>query len=139
MAIDGARYLDAGLSAAIPFRAAFADGATHVLVLRSRRQGELATAPTGFEARVTTRMLARIDPAVSRAFLSRAEREGADEDLLARHDREPHTTPHVLSVRPAPDSPVPGRLERDISVVRAGLEAGRQAAYQALGAAGRHQ
>ena len=138
VAIDGARYLDAGLSAAIPFRAAFADGATHVLILRSRRQGELATSPTGIGARVTTRMLARIDPAVARAFLSRAEREGADEELLARHDRDPKSTPHVLSVRPAPDSPVPGRLERDIAVVRGGLEAGRQAAYRALGTVAGH-
>ena len=131
--IDGSRYLDAGLSAAIPFRFAFADRATHVLVLRSRRQGEVATRPTGASARVMTRLLARIDPAVARAFLSRAEREGADEELLARHDADPQTTPHVLSIRPAPGSPVPARLERDIEVVRAGLEAGRQALHRALG------
>ena len=43
-------------------------------------------------------------------------------------------TPHVLSVRPAPGSPVPGRLERDIEVVRGGLEAGREAVHLALGA-----
>ena len=133
VAIDGARYLDAGLSAAIPFRAAFADGATHVLLLRSRRQGDVTTRPSGMGAGVMTRVLARIDPAISRAFLTRAEREGADEDLLARHDADPRMTPHVLSVRPAPGTPVPGRLERDIEVVRAGLEAGRQALHRALG------
>ena len=44
--------------------------------------------------------------------------------------------PHILSVRPAPDSPVPGRLERDIDVVRAGLEAGRVAMHDALAALG---
>ncbi len=131
--IDGSRYLDAGLSAAIPFRFAFADRATHVLVLRSRRQGEFATRPTGASARVMTRLLARIDPAVARAFISRAEREAVDEELLARHDADPQTTPHVLSIRPAPGSPVPARLERDIEVVRAGLEAGRQALHRALG------
>lgn len=131
--IDGSRYLDAGLSAAIPFRFAFADRATHVLVLRSRRQGEFATRPTGASARVMARLLARIDPAVARAFISRAEREAVDEELLARHDADPQTTPHVLSIRPAPGSPVPARLERDIEVVRAGLEAGRQALHRALG------
>jgi hypothetical protein len=36
-------------------------------------------------------------------------------------------------VRPAPDSAVPGRLERDIDVIRAGLEAGRAAAHATLG------
>ena len=131
--VDGRRFLDAGLSAAIPFRAAFAQGATHVLLLRSRRLGEVATPPTGMSARVMTRLLGRIDPAVATGFLTRAMREGDDEQLLAGHDNDPALEPHVLSIRPAPDSPVPGRLERDIGVVRAGLEAGRQALHDALG------
>ena len=79
-----------------------------------------------------SRLLGRIDPAVARGFLTRAEREGADEELLARHDADPELEPHVLSVRPPPDSPVPSRLERDIDVVRAGLEAGREALHRAL-------
>ena len=131
--VDGRRFLDAGLSAAIPFRAAFADGATHVLLLRSRRLGEVAAAPTGVSARVMTRLLGRIDPAIARGFVTRAVREGADEELLAGHDADPSLEPHVLSIRPAPDSPVPARLERDIQVVRAGLEAGRLALHEALG------
>lgn len=64
--------------------------------------------------------------------MTRAEREGADEALLAEHDADPAKLPHVLSIRPAPDSPVPSRLERDIDVVRGGLEAGRAAAHAAL-------
>ena len=64
--------------------------------------------------------------------MTRAEREAADEDLLARHDDDPQMAPHVLSVRPAPGSAVPSRLERDIDVVRAGLEAGREALHRAL-------
>jgi predicted patatin/cPLA2 family phospholipase len=131
--INGRRYLDAGLSAAIPFHAAFADGATHVLVLRSRRMGDVVAPPAGMSARVTSRLLNRIHPSVTRGFLTRAEREGADEELLARHDSDPQMTPHVLSIRPAPDSPVPSRLERDIQVVRAALEAGREALHRALG------
>jgi predicted patatin/cPLA2 family phospholipase len=131
--IGGIRYLDAGLSAAIPFRAAFADGATHVLLLRSRRAGEVATQPTGATSRAMARLLGRIGPAVARGFMTRAEREGADEDLLAGHDDDPDLKPHVLSVRPPPGSPVPRRLERDIDVVRAGLEEGRRALHAALG------
>ena len=64
----------------------------------------------------------------------RAEREGADEALLARHDAEPSLEPSILSIRPVPGSAVPGRLERDIDVIRGGLEAGRLAVLQALGA-----
>jgi len=130
--IDGRRYLDAGLSAAIPFRAAIADGATHVLLLRSRRAGEVATPPGRIDRAVTARLLRRISPAVATGFLSRAEREGADEALLAAHDRDPAKLPHVLSIRPAPGSPVPSRLERNIEVVRGGLDAGRAAALEAL-------
>src|SRR6185437_4142183 len=35
--LDGRRFYDAGLSEAVPYRTALAQGATHVLVLRSRR------------------------------------------------------------------------------------------------------
>lgn len=130
VAINGRRFLDAGLSAAIPFRAALADGATHVLVLRSRREGEMVEPAEGRSARVTARLLARIDPAVARAFLTRAEREGADEAVLARHAADPSMRPHILSIRPPAGSPVPGRLEKDVAVVRAGLEAGRRAVHE---------
>ena len=44
----------------------------------------------------------------------------------------PRSTPHVLSVRPPHGSPVPGRLDRDIEVVRGGIEAGRRAVHAAL-------
>ena len=126
--LDGRRFLDAGLSAAIPFRAALADGATHVLVLRSRREGEVAEAGSPRVAR----LLRRIDPAVAQAFLTRADREAEDEALLARHAADPSLEPHILSVRPFPDSPVPGRVDRDVAKVRAALEAGRRALHEAL-------
>lgn len=129
---DGHRYLDAGLSAAIPFRAAIADGATHILLLRSRQPGHAATAPSGLGARVMPHLLRRISPAVADGFLTRADREGADEELLARYDKDPTMEPYILSVRPAEGSPTPSRLERDIDVVRAGLEAGRRALHEAL-------
>jgi predicted patatin/cPLA2 family phospholipase len=131
--LGGRRLIDAGVSAAIPFRAALADGATHVLVLRSRRAGEAASAPSRFGGTLTAGLLARIDPALRTAFVTRAEREAADEALLARHDADPSLQPSILSVRPAPGSPSPSRLEQDIRVVRAGLEAGRAATHAALG------
>ena len=131
--LDGRDYLDAGLSAAIPFRAALADGATHVLVLRSRREGEAPQAPQGAAAALTRRLLRRIDPAVERAFATRAAREAEDEALLDRHAAQPALEPHILSIRPAAESPVPSRLERDLDVIRGGLEAGREAVRAALG------
>ena len=131
--LDGRRYIDAGLSAAIPFRAALADGATHIVVLRSRRAGELVTPPSRLSVELTGRALRRVSPALETAFRTRVEREGADEELLARHDADPALQPSILSIRPAPDSASPSRLERDMDTIRAGLEAGRLAAHAALG------
>jgi predicted patatin/cPLA2 family phospholipase len=126
--LDGRRFIDAGLSAAIPFRAAIEGGATHILVLRSRRHGERVEPSTGLGAKLTARALRRMSPALEHAFLSRVEREHADEDFLD----DPPAEPAILAVHPSADSPVPSRLERDIDVVRAALEAGREAAREAL-------
>jgi len=128
--IDGRHYLDAGLSAAIPFRAALEGGATHLLVLRSRKAGDVATDPSGLGGRLTRRMLGRISPAVREGYLTRGSREGEDEAFLARHDVENGLTPSILQVRPDPDSPVPSRLESNLDVVRAGLESGRVAVHR---------
>jgi predicted patatin/cPLA2 family phospholipase len=136
VSLNGRRLLDAGLSAAIPFRAALADGATHVLVLRSRRAGESVTAPGRLSGTLTAAALRRIAPAVETAFRTRVEREAADEELLARHDADPSLEPAILSIRPPAGSPAPGRLEQDVELVRAGLEAGRAAAHAALAQAG---
>jgi predicted patatin/cPLA2 family phospholipase len=139
VALGRRRLLDAGLSAAIPIRAALADGATHVLVLRSRRLGETTQPPVGVGARVTSRLLARIDPQVAAAFHARAPAEREDETLLARHAADPGLTPHILSIRPGPDSAVPSRLERDTAVVNAGFAAGHRAAHDALADLAIHQ
>jgi predicted patatin/cPLA2 family phospholipase len=132
IALNGRRFIDAGLSAAIPFRAALADGATHILVLRSRKQGEVVTPPGRLSGTLTARALRRVSPALEAGFVTRTERERADEAFLAEHDADPARTPHILSIRPTSDSPVPSRLERDIDVVRAALEAGRRAAHEVL-------
>jgi hypothetical protein len=110
-----------------------AGGATHILVLRSRRAGETVTAPGRLSGELTGRALRRVSPALETAFRTRVEREASDEALLAHHDADPAMQPGILSIRPAADSPVPSRLERDLGVIRAGLEAGRAAAHAALG------
>lgn len=130
--LNGQRLIDAGVSAAIPFRAAVAGGATHILLLRSRRHGERVQPPSSVSRLLTGRLLRRISPAVETAFLTRVEREHEDEDLLDRHRDDPALEPHILAIHPHPESPVPSRLERDIGKVRAALEAGRAAARAAL-------
>ena len=130
--IAGRRFVDGGLTAAIPIRAALADGATHVLVLRSRLRGETVRPPSGTTGALTERLLRRIDPAVARAFLGRASRELEDEALLARYAADPAMTPHVLTIWAAPGTVVPSRLEGDVEIVREALEAGRAALHAAI-------
>ncbi|MGX6449885.1 patatin-like phospholipase family protein [Patulibacter sp. S7RM1-6] len=126
------RFYDGGLSAAIPFRAALASGATHVLVLRSRRAGDVTQPPHGLGGRLVGRLMHRLSPAVGRAYVSRATREGEDETFLAGHDGPPNGTPAILSIRPPAGSPVPSRTDRDVARIRAALEAGREAARTVL-------
>ncbi|GLW59024.1 patatin-like phospholipase family protein [Kitasatospora phosalacinea] len=137
--LDGSRYYDAGLAESVPFRTALAQGATHVLVLRSR--GPVAAPATAAPAaapavlapsrgsRVIARTVLRRYPAALRdSYLARAERLRADEELLGRHDLAPPADgPAVLSVRPGPDTPKVGRLARDPALLQAALEAGQAA------------
>ena len=126
--IGGRRYLDAGLAESIPFHAALAAGATHVLVLRSRRPQD-SERPSRVTRVVTGALLRRLGEPVRHRYLDRARRLAEDDALLDRHES-------ILSIRPPADSPRVSRLESDSGVVREGLEAGRQAALAVLGRAG---
>jgi predicted patatin/cPLA2 family phospholipase len=45
--LDGRRFYDAGVAESIPFRTPMAQGATHILVLRSRRPLDVGNGPAG--------------------------------------------------------------------------------------------
>ena len=61
--LDGRRFYDAGLSESVPYRTALAQGATHVLILRSRREAAATAAaaagPDGRGPRRSARVIAR--------------------------------------------------------------------------------
>lgn len=131
----GRRFYDAGVSESVPYRTALAQGATHVLVLRSRRDPRLA--PDGHRPSRSARLLARTTlrretPALRAAFLARESRLAADDQLLAQYEADPAHTPAVFSIRPPADSPQVSRLATDGALLRAALEAGHTAARDAL-------
>ena len=126
--IGGRRYLDAGLAESIPFHAALAGGATHVLVLRSRRPQD-SERPSRLSRAIVGTMLRRLGEPVRRGYLDRARRLAEDDALLEDHAS-------IYAIRPPADSPRVSRLESDSGVVRAGLEAGREAALAVLGERG---
>lgn len=126
--LGGRRYLDSGLSESIPYKTAMAQGATHVLVLSSRRAGDVVRSSwSRFSRPVAATVLRGYPRELRETFLSRTSRL-ADDDVLLR---EGH--PAVFPVRPAPDSPRPGGMTSDGDLLQAAFAAGRAAVSAVLG------
>ncbi|GAA3606126.1 patatin family protein [Nonomuraea rosea] len=153
--LAGRHYYDAGLAESIPYRTALAQGASHVLVLRSRPAPPAGTgtpaagpgARPSCGARLIAATVLRHHPeALHRSLFTRGHRSLHDDALLAQYDQAvPPTTrlpadgqiPAVLSVRPGPDTPRIGRLTRNGKPLKAGLEAGHTAVNRLLQPLGR--
>lgn len=135
VALGGRRYFDAGLAESIPFRQALRDGATHVLVLRSKAihdvpaaKGERVPPPLGarFVAKVALR---RHTPQLKAAYLARRARMVDDDRDLAAYERGHGGTCRsaVLSIRPDPSVPPVSRLATDSNLLHEAFEFGRRA------------
>lgn len=133
--IGGRRYFDAGVSESVPYATAVAQGATHVLVLRSRRADEQESSNGGRSGRMIARYLARYSSGLAEAFADRGGRLLRDDEILSRAEADPDAAPAILSLRPAPGTPSISRLDRDPDRVLAGLRAGEAVATAALGGA----
>ena len=138
--LDGRRFYDAGLSESVPYRTALAQGATHVLVLRSRRDAAVAAtepdsrslvraaavsasaataAPDGRGPARSARMIARTalrreTPALRAAFLGRDARLADDDRRLADYQsalaHEPGITPPPTAPHDTPQGVTPPRV-----------------------------
>jgi predicted patatin/cPLA2 family phospholipase len=144
--LAGRRFYDAGVSESVPYRTALAQGATHVLVLRSRR--EPVTVPDGRPPARSLRLLTRTTlrretPALRAALLGRDARLAEDDRRLAAYQSagaapRPASSaagpagPAVFSIRPAPGTPYVSRLATDGKLLAAAFEAGRAAARAAF-------
>lgn len=119
------RYVDAGLSESVPVRTALTQGATRVLVLRTRRSDEIMGTPSGLETRVVARYLSRHAPGAVRPWLSRVERHHSDE-------RDFDSDPAVLQIRPPADAPGISRTSRDPEAIQQALTLGRSITTRTL-------
>lgn len=126
VALAGSRYLDAGVTEAVPLETPLAAGATHLLVLSSRRDGELSH-DSAWIRYLTSAWLRRHAPAARRAFLARATRAGDVAERLAHYNRAFDSVPSIMTIRPDHDAPNVGRTESDSGVMTAGYLAGRDA------------
>ncbi|AXB41176.1 patatin-like phospholipase family protein [Amycolatopsis albispora] len=135
VAIGPNRYYDAGVAESIPFHQALRDGATHVLVLRSRRRVDRA--PQRERPSLGYRLVARFGMRRYRelraVFLAGDAQLAAADLLLARYDAdEDRDGPALLSIRPSDASPHITRLESDGGRLRTAFEAGRDAVRSLL-------
>jgi predicted patatin/cPLA2 family phospholipase len=125
---DGRRFLDGGVAEPVPIRTALAQGATHALILRTRRLDEPSEPPGGLAGRVTTRWFRRHAPGALPAWDSRPARTVTDERFLADLNA-------VLLIRPPLGSPSVSRIATDPALLGSAVAIGHAAASIALHAA----
>jgi len=133
--LRGRRFYDAGVAESIPFRTPLGQGATHVLLLRSRLPLAVAARADGVpvprpprSVRVLARTtLRRESPELRAALLTRGPRTAADVVRIAELEREGR----ALTIRP-PAAPAVSRLTTDGALLAAAFEAGRTAVHATL-------
>jgi predicted patatin/cPLA2 family phospholipase len=123
ISLGGRRFVDAGLAEPLPFRTALSQGATHVLMLRTRRATERPVKPP----RSHGILVPRYYPGLKAVWEEQHARDVSDEQLLTE-------LPSVMSVRPPTGSPNVTALERDPKVLRRAVMLGREAVHAALAA-----
>ncbi|SHL37660.1 Predicted phospholipase, patatin/cPLA2 family [Pseudonocardia thermophila] len=123
--LRGRRLIDSGVTAMVPVRAALEQGATHLVVLRTRQEDEHVRPPSRGERLVLARWFARHAPGAFEAWLRREVTRAEEEELLASH-------PGVLQIRPPLGSARIGRTERRPRLLRAAVATGREVARSAL-------
>jgi predicted patatin/cPLA2 family phospholipase len=139
VALRGRRFYDAGVAESIPFRTPLAQGATHVLVLRSRRplalngagqhQNGSPVARPPRSIRILTRTTLRNESlALRTALLTRRLRTAADVARIIAMEAEGK----ALMVYPPTTTPPVSRLTTDSRLLSGALESGREATRSLL-------
>lgn len=122
----GVRMVDGALHESIPYPTALAQGATHVLVLRSR--------PASYRKEpynpVMLELIRRTHPELVELARTRHLRYNAAAQQLAGVDGDPALRGRILQITPVSGSADVRLLEHRVGAVRAGLRAGAAAAAE---------
>jgi predicted acylesterase/phospholipase RssA len=124
----GEPMVDGGLLESIPYRSALREGATHVLVLRSRATGYRATR----EGRLVEPVLARTQPALVPLLRNCGERYNADAAELEDLHRRSPLLPLVRQVAVPAGSRLVPRLSTDRARIVDSIRLGARAMACAL-------
>lgn len=131
----GRHFFDAGVAEPLPFRTAIAQGATHVLVLRSRRPHDVPRASRATRHVVARTALRGHGHGFRHALLDAARQYAVDDGILnGRFPMAPFWPP-MAAIRPAVDSPKVSRLASGGEVLRAAFAAGQAAVREVFPAA----
>jgi predicted acylesterase/phospholipase RssA len=145
--LRGRRFYDAGITESVPFRTPLAQGATHVLVLRSRRplatDPALGPDPDGLDGLDGATALAPLPPSRSIRMLNRTtlrnESLALRTAMLTRHARGAADVAGILAMEaagkalmiyPPASTPPVSRLTTDSRLLAGALESGREAARE---------
>jgi len=124
----GEPMVDGGLLESIPYRTALREGATHVLVLRSRAAADRSNR----EGRLAEPMVSRSHPALVPLLHSCGERYNADALELERLDRRPPLLPLVRQVAVPAGSRLVPRLSTNRARIADSIRLGAHAMASAL-------
>jgi predicted patatin/cPLA2 family phospholipase len=128
----GIRAIDGGVLQCHPFRAAVADGCTHILSLSTKPIG-LAQAKLSLTDRIVARHLERIRPGLGkRFFAAKNQYMREDQPLLMCSRLNTNSNPAILDLAPLPGTPEIKRLELDRLRLLDGARAAYGAAYFAM-------
>lgn len=115
----GHRYLDGGITEAIPFASARELGATHALVVQTRPRGLRYPSPKGLFTRLVERRLRRLHPVLPALYHRRNHVYDEVCDLLdAEQANGADALPSVFSLRLPEGTPTVAHLERRPEVLR---------------------
>lgn len=130
--MGGHVLFDAGVAEPIPFPTAIAQGATHVVVLRSRRADDppRTSRATAALARTAFRSYGAD---FRRSLASSSQRYVAADRMLSGHGPIPHTYPPLAVVRPQSTALTVGRFSTDPRALEAAFDAGRSALHHLVG------
>lgn len=126
-------FFDAGVAEPIPYRTALAQGATDVLVLRSRRAVDVPRT-SGAMPLLARTAFRRYGAGFRHALMTSSHRYAADHALLARPGQWPSSFPALAVIHASDSSPTVGRMGRETHLLGEALEAGRRAVLDVFAA-----
>jgi len=122
----GASYVDGGMSESVPIRTAMIGGATHAVVLRSLKEGEIDAPGPWLQQKVGDTYMRLRAPGAYATWQHKPEINALEEQYL--RDR----VPAVMQIRPPADALFVESAERDPAVLTAALEVGRKTVVDLL-------